>query len=70
MYNCIPVRLYLHVAMEFSLEGFVVLTFICKLYIGTLGALQMPWFLLFACTQTLYALTPDVKHVTLLELHL
>jgi hypothetical protein len=30
----------------------------------------MPWSLLFACTQTLYALTPDLKYLTLLEFHL
>ena len=66
----ITVRLYFHIAMEFRLEGFVVLTFIYKLHIGTLGAVQMPWSLLYACTQMLYALTPDVKHLTLMEFHL
>jgi hypothetical protein len=65
MYNCIPIRLCFHVAMEFRLEGFVVLTVIYQFCIGTLGALQMLWSVLFACTETLYALTPDVRHLTL-----
>jgi hypothetical protein len=32
MYNCILVRLYFPIAMEFRLEGFVVLTFIYFIY--------------------------------------
>ena len=70
MYNCIPVGLYFCFAIKFRLEGFIVLTLMYQLCIGTLGALQMSWSVLFACPETLYALTPDVKHLTLCEFHL